>query len=618
MEELLLDILEHLRALPAERTGDALTRSELDALWRKHNRGVRNNEKHLSKRFILPFYQKIKQENPERWAYWNIDSALEKRLIRTIQMKPHRTGSGVATITVITRPQTCSSNCLYCPCDLRMPKSYLANEPACQRAEHNFFDPYLQVAARLRALSQMGHSIDKIELIVLGGTWSDYPRAYQIWFIRELFRALNDWPIAKETLRQRYDHYRKLGLANSPAQLSKFVATQQVLVNQGKKSFNNAFRDLYQKSEAHQSASKYMSAQMHELLAEQLRNERAQHRVVGLVIETRPDTITPQNLTLFRQMGCTKIQMGIQSTRQAILDANQRYTSLEQIYRAFNLIRLFGFKIHAHLMVNLLGSTPESDKQDFQTFVNNPTFLPDEIKLYPCALVDGTQLVEHFKDGSWRPYSRDELVDVLVKDVLATPPYVRISRMIRDISADDILVGNKHTNLRQMVENEIRNAGRAGLVQEIRFREISLDKINFAELVLDDFAYETTVTNEHFLQWVTPEGRIAGFCRLSLPKWKLLCDGNADVRADELPVAPGQAMIREVHVYGQAVRLGRADAAAQHKGLGRQLVERACDIARNAGYSSINVISSVGTRAYYRRLGFEDAGLYQHRELTTD
>lgn len=615
MEELLLDILEHLRALPAERTDDALTRSELDALWRKHNRGVHNNEKHLSKRFILPFYQKIKQENPERWAYWNIDSALEKRLIRTIQMKPHRTGSGVATITVITRPQTCSSNCLYCPCDLRMPKSYLANEPACQRAEHNFFDPYLQVAARLRALSQMGHSIDKIELIVLGGTWSDYPRAYQIWFIRELFRALNDWPIAKETLRQRYDHYRKLGLANSPDQLSKFVETQQVLVNQGKKSFNDAFRDLYQKSEAHQSASKYMSAQMNELFAEQLRNERAQHRVVGLVIETRPDTVTPQNLTLFRQMGCTKIQMGIQSTRQAILDANQRYTSLEQIHRAFNLIRLFGFKIHAHLMVNLLGSTPESDKQDFLAFVNTPTFLPDEIKLYPCALVEGTQLVEHFKDGSWRPYSRDELVDVLVSDVLATPPYIRISRMIRDISADDILVGNKHTNLRQMVENEIRNAGRAGLVQEIRFREISLDKINFAELVLDDFTYETTVTNEHFLQWVTPEGRIAGFCRLSLPKWKLLCDGNVDARTDELPVAPGQAMIREVHVYGQAVRLGQADVATQHKGLGRQLVERACDIARNAGYDSINVISSVGTRAYYRRLGFEDAGLYQQRQL---
>ncbi|WP_068539823.1 elongator complex protein 3 [Olegusella massiliensis] len=618
MEELLLDILEHLRALPAERTDDALTRSELDALWRKHNRGVHNNEKHLSKRFILPFYQKIKQENPERWAYWNIDSALEKRLIRTIQMKPHRTGSGVATITVITRPQTCSSNCLYCPCDLRMPKSYLANEPACQRAEHNFFDPYLQVAARLRALSQMGHSIDKIELIVLGGTWSDYPRAYQTWFIRELFRALNDWPIAKETLRQRYDHYRKLGLANSPAQLSKFVETQQVLVNQGKKSFNDAFRDLYQKSEAHQSASKYMSAQMNELFAEQLRNERAQHRVVGLVIETRPDTVTPQNLTLFRQMGCTKIQMGIQSTRQAILDANQRYTSLEQIHRAFNLIRLFGFKIHAHLMVNLLGSTPESDKQDFLAFANTPTFLPDEIKLYPCALVEGTQLVEHFKDGSWRPYSRDELVDVLVSDVLATPPYIRISRMIRDISADDILVGNKHTNLRQMVENEIRNAGRAGLVQEIRFREISLDKINLAELVLDDFTYETTVTNEHFLQWVTPEGRIAGFCRLSLPKWKLLCDGNVDARADELPVAPGQAMIREVHVYGQAVRLGQADVATQHKGLGRQLVECACDIARSAGYDSINVISSVGTRAYYRRLGFEDAGLYQRRKLIAD
>lgn len=618
MEELLLDIVAHLRELPAERSHDALTRAELDALWRKHNRGIRNNEKHLSKRYILPYYQKVKQNDPEHWQRWNIDSTLEKRLIRTIQMKPHRTGSGVATITVITRPQTCSSNCLYCPCDLRMPKSYLANEPACQRAEHNFFDPYLQVAARLRALSQMGHSIDKIELIVLGGTWSDYPRDYQLWFMRELFRALNDWPIQKEVLRTRYEWYRSLGIANTPERLSRFVEAEQRLVNQGKKSFNEAFHALYQSSKPHQSANKQMHATMEELQSEQLRNEQAAQRVVGLVIETRPDTITPENLTLYRQMGCTKIQMGIQSTRQEILDVNHRYTTMAQIRRAFNLVRLFGFKIHAHLMVNLLGSTPASDKEDFHTFVNDASFLPDEIKLYPCALVEGTQLVSRYNDGSWRPYSREELVDVLVHDVLETPDYIRISRMIRDISADDILVGNKHTNLRQMVENEIRSAGSAGLVHEIRFREIALNKVNLDELTLSDVTYDTNVSHEHFLQWITPAGRIAGFCRLSLPRWEVLTQGDADVHANELPATPGQAMIREVHVYGQSMQLGREGVAAQHKGLGRQLVERACAIAQQEGFSSINVISSVGTRAYYRRLGFKDAGLYQRRQLTNE
>ena len=164
MEDFLLDILDHLRSLPPERAGDALTPLELDAIWRRHNRGAREGDRRLSKRFILPFYQRTKQRDPIRWASWNVDATLEERLVRTIRMKPRRTASGVATITVITRPQACSSDCLYCPCDLRMPKSYLAGEPACQRAEHNFFDPYLQVASRLRALSQMGHSVDKVEL----------------------------------------------------------------------------------------------------------------------------------------------------------------------------------------------------------------------------------------------------------------------------------------------------------------------------------------------------------------------------------------------------------------------------------------------------------------------
>ena len=198
-----------------------------------------------------------------------------------------------------------------------------------------------------------------------------------------------------------------------------------------------------------------MCATFDDLLEQQHLNETAACRVVGLVIETRPDTITPDNLHMFRQLGCTKIQIGIQSTRQEILDASLRRMTVAQIKRAFSLIRLYGFKIHSHLMVNLLGATPEEDKRDFNNFVTDPGFLPDEIKLYPCALVAGTQLVKAYREGLWRPYSKDELVNVLVHDVLTAPAYVRISRMIRDISSTDILVGNKHTNLRQMVEQQL-------------------------------------------------------------------------------------------------------------------------------------------------------------------
>ena len=617
MDELILDILKQLR----DGSQGALDTHQLEMLINSHNSGIDSSahsterEKLIPKRAILPYFLQVKQNNDELWQSWNVTPELEERFIRSVRMKPRRTASGVATITVITRPHTCSSNCIYCPCDLRMPKSYLANEPACQRAELTFFDPYVQVAARLQALHQMGHSTDKVELIVLGGTWSDYPEGYQYWFIKELFRALNEWPNSPSHIQERLNWYTSFGLQNSEEALSSFVAEQQAAVFDDTATYNQAFHKLYDISQPHQSAWSQMQSTYDELVEQQHVNETAAARVVGLVIETRPDTITSGNLRMFRQLGCTKIQIGIQSTRQEILDANQRQMSVAQIKRAFSLIRLYGFKIHSHLMVNLLGATPEADKQDFKTFVTDPGFLPDEIKLYPCALVSGTQLVQKYREGAWQPYAKDELVDVLVQDVLATPPYVRISRMIRDISATDILVGNKHTNLRQMVEQELAAKDVASRVQEIRFREINQQQVSAAELTLQDFTYTTAVSDEHFLQWVTADNKIAGFCRLSLPHWDKLTAGACDVTANELLVQPGQAMIRELHVYGQALSLGSEGMSAQHQGLGQKLLAKASSIAADAGYTSLNVISSIGTRAYYRAQGFTDAGLYQQKAL---
>lgn len=617
MDELIVDILQQLR----DGSQGALDTHQLEMLINSHNSGIDSSthsterEKLIPKRAILPYFLRVKQENSSLWQSWNVTPELEERFIRSVRMKPRRTASGVATITVITRPHTCSSNCIYCPCDLRMPKSYLANEPACQRAELTFFDPYVQVAARLQALHQMGHSTDKVELIVLGGTWSDYPESYQYWFIKELFRALNEWPNSPSHIQERLNWYTSFGLQNSEEALSSFVAEQQAAVFDDTATYNQAFHKLYDTSQPHQNAWSQMQSTYDELVEQQHVNETAAARVVGLVIETRPDTITPDNLRMFRQLGCTKIQIGIQSTRQEILDANQRQMNVAQIKRAFSLIRLYGFKIHSHLMVNLLGATPEADKRDFKTFVTDPGFLPDEIKLYPCALVSGTQLVQKYREGAWQPYAKDELVDVLVQDVLATPPYVRISRMIRDISATDILVGNKHTNLRQMVEQELATEDVANHVQEIRFREINQQQVSAAELTLQDFTYTTAVSDEHFLQWVTADNKIAGFCRLSLPHWDKLTAGACDVTANELLVQPGQAMIRELHVYGQALSLGSEGMSAQHQGLGQKLLAKASSIAAEAGYTSLNVISSIGTRAYYRAQGFTDAGLYQQKPL---
>lgn len=570
----------------------------LDCLLRRYNRATHDGMRRVAKRRMLPYYLSIKSNDPERWKSWDVDPATEQILLRLLKLKPRRTASGVATITVITKPWPCSSDCLYCPNDVRMPKSYLSDEPACQRAERNFFDPYLQVRSRLVALSEMGHVTDKVELIILGGTWSDYPEAYQLWFVSELFRAVSDFgsegPLG-EHAEERDRRYRACGHSYDKNELARRTASLQEQVNQRELSYNEAIRILGERDEW-QRITSWQQATYDDLHREHLRNETAAHRVVGLTIETRPDLITPESAIAMRRLGCTKIQMGIQSLDQQILELNHRYVSVEQIARAFEALRLAGFKIQIHFMANLLGATPERDAQDYLRLVSDQRFLPDEVKLYPCCLVESARLNEYFDQGTWQPYAENELIDLLVADTLATPAYTRISRMIRDISATDIVAGNKKTNLRQMVESEIQKRGHA--VQEIRMREVATDDVDPTRLRIEDIRYQTTVSEEHFLQWVTDENRIAAFLRLSLPK-------DRDV-----------AMIREVHVYGRVAGLGLTErGGAQHAGLGKRLIEEACAQAQDAGYRAIDVISSVGTRNYYRKLGFYDTELYQRKDI---
>lgn len=646
MEQALFDILDALKAK------ERLDERELTKIINRHNKriletrrfgncdepnGSGSTQNHLpapsepakarplSKRQLMAFYLDVQKNQPERWSSWCLSDEQQRRLVRTLQMKPRRTASGVATITVLTKPWKCSSNCLYCPNDLRMPKSYLADEPACQRAERTFFDPYLQVAARLKALTEMGHITDKVELIVLGGTWSDYPESYQIWFIRELFRALNDGSQAIGNLPARKHAYESAGISCDPEILKAFVAEEQRRIDNRETTYNQAFDRLYGENAAWASVSQWQKATWEELEAEHDANVDGQHRVVGLVIETRPERITPTHLAALRRMGCTKVQMGIQSLDEKVRTLNDRHTSTQQIQRAFELLRLFGFKTHVHAMVNLLGATPESDKTDYLRLCNDAAFQPDEVKLYPCVLVEGTGLCERFEDHTWQPYSEPSLVDVLVSDTCATPAFTRISRMIRDISAPDIKAGNKKVNLRQLVEQRIDSEGLA--TAEIRHREVSLANVAAEDLSLEVVEYETTATSERFLQWVTSQGKIAGFLRLSLPHANAIAQLNEEYEAATsktaeqrhtlpFPLQAGEAMIREVHVYGRVEKLQHAGINnAQHRGLGTQLVNRACELASRAGYQRINVISAVGTRGYYRKLGFYDNGLYQQRML---
>lgn len=657
MEEILLEILGELRA------GTTLDDKRIEAVLNRHNKLAGDSMRKYAKKRIAPYYLKVKHEEPARWNSWNVDPDLEARLMAAVRMKPRRTASGVATITVLTKPWECSSNCLYCPNDVRMPKSYLHDEPACQRAERNFFDPYLQVASRLRALVNMGHITDKVELIVLGGTWTDYPRSYQIWFAEQLFAALNDDAATRERrASQRRRAYKHAGLSNDADQIARAVRSEQEAIVRGEGTYNAAVQRLYRRSSAWQDVERWQTATIDQLYERQRCNETAVHRVVGLVMETRPDDVDAESLRLLRQLGATKLQMGIQSLDNRVLAMNRRaaagctqagspradapcgageadgnlssgvispnaagagaactndleaggpacsaLNATQQAARAIDLARLFGFKVHTHFMVNLYGSSPESDMAQYRRFMTDARFQPDEVKIYPCALVAGTGLVNLYESGAWRPYGEAQLIDVLAADTIATPPFCRISRMIRDISAGDILAGNKKGNLRQLVDERIARTGAP--VREIRSREISTDDVDMTTLRLQETPYTTLHTQEVFLQWVTPDEGIAGFLRLSLP------DSGYVATHPELPVIPGHAMIREVHVYGRVASIGNAGEGAQHAGLGRALVQRACDIAVLQGYSAMNVISAVGTREYYRHLGFSDNGLYLSKPL---
>jgi elongator complex protein 3 len=241
--------------------------------------------------------------------------------------------------------------------------------------------------------------------------------------------------------------------------------------------------------------------------------------------------------------------------------------------------------------------------EEFGRLFDDPDFRPDELKIYPCSLIESAELMDVYRRGDWQPYTREELLGVLTACLERTPPYCRITRVIRDFSAGDIVAGNRTSNLREVAERRSREAG--GVCRDIRSREIRRTAFQREALRLTEIGYETSIGREVFLQFVTPEDRLVAFLRLSLPRHPSFV---AEIE--------GSALLREVHVYGTSLAIGRReDGRPQHLGLGRELIERAGALAREAGFASLAVISAVGTREYYRGLGFRDGPLYQHLEL---
>ncbi|HUN05394.1 MAG TPA: tRNA uridine(34) 5-carboxymethylaminomethyl modification radical SAM/GNAT enzyme Elp3 [Aggregatilineales bacterium] len=533
-------------------------------------------------------------------------------VIERLRRKPVRTSSGVTPVTVLTKPFPCPGECIFCPNDVRMPKSYLSDEPGAQRAEQNSFDPYLQTYSRLLTYHNTGHPTDKIEIIVLGGTWSFYPETYQIWFIKRIFDAMHDFGQGIN----RCDEVEAALRDASQLHPERNLITEVIDGGSLPERYNLVVQRVYkdEMTRSYQLAGQIADGQRQrspidefatwdELEGVHRENESAPCRSVGLVIETRPDHIDEAEVLRVRRLGCTKVQIGFQSLNDRVLKLNKRGHTVAATRRAVKLLRQGGFKIHAHWMPNLYGSTPEEDIADYHRMFEDADFRPDELKIYPCSLIESAELMQRYQDGSWRPYTHDELLHVLTEAFRFTPEYCRLTRVIRDIPSTDIVVGNHLTNFRQIVETELTRQGQTS--SDIRAREVRFKSVSAGELHLDETWYTSSMSEEVFLQYITPDRSIAGFLRLSLP--------TAEPITEELR---GAAMIREIHVYGQSLELGEAASGrAQHAGLGKQLIERACDLARERGYARLAVISAIGTREYYRKRGFADGDLYQVRTL---
>ncbi|KAG8348411.1 Radical SAM superfamily Radical SAM C terminal domain [Trypanosoma vivax] len=519
----------------------------LRKLMKKHSAVVK-------KSLLLAVYRKWLAADPQRTG----DAVLE----RYFTSKAPRSQSGVLVVTVFTSPYpegqkfSCKWNCYYCPNEPGQPRSYLLNEPGVRRANRLQFDPYKQFQDRVKSLVAIGHPADKVELLVLGGTWESYPLSYREAFIRDLFYAANTF----------FDCY---GNGSVEIRGDQDSATREGL------------------------------RPPMDLLQEQLLNETAGCKIIGVTLETRPDTINVEMLQQLRRFGCTRVQLGIQHTDDAVLTAVNRQSTREDAIRAIKLLKDSCFKVDIHLMPDLPGSTPENDKAMFSDVLYSPHLQADQWKIYPCQTTPFTVIEKWYKEGKYKPYGLSNLIDVILYAKVRVQPWVRLNRVVRDIPHDYILGGVEVSNLRQLLAMRLAKEGNR--CRCIRCREVKGDAESAAKLdeaSLVEHRYSASEGEEVFLSYESRDGStLFGFLRLRL---------NIENWVTPFEELTSCALIRELHVYGNLVpaHMGADATKAQHRGVGTMLLQRAERIALEGGYHKIAVISGVGVRNYYRRRGY--------------
>ncbi len=487
---------------------------------------------------VLALYKDMVEKGEEERS---LEAELLLRKIKT------KSNSGIVSVSLLTKPFSCPGRCIYCPTEKKMPKSYLSKEPAASRALRNNFDPYKQIIARLRALELNGHPIDKIEIIIIGGTWSYYPHKYQEEFISEIFRACNNYK-------------KKRGIKKNTKPL-------------------NGLQKI---------------------------NESAKCRIIGLSVETRPDYINLAEIERMRKFGVTKVEIGVQNLDEDVLSANARGAGIGEVSKATALLRLAGFKIVYHMMPNLYTSTYKKDVWMFKELFSNPLFYPDMLKIYPCVVLKNSNLYKLWQKGKFKTYDDKKLARLLIEVKKNLPKFVRLIRVIRDIPSEYIVAGSKISNLRQILERDQKENN--WKCKCIRCREIREGKIQIEKLKFEKEEYRTSVGKEVFLSWNDRSAdKLVAFLRLFLP-------GVSD-KKEAPPALRGSAIVRELHTYGRMVPVAEKGIQSQHRGLGSSLIKEAEKISQEAGYKKMAVISGVGVRDYYRKLGYRLDGGYMVKSL---
>ncbi len=498
-----------------------------------------------------------------------------RTLMTLIQKRSIRTMSGVTPVTVMTKPFPCPGRCIYCPTDVRMPKSYLPTQPAAQRAFRQRFNPYTQVFVRLKALSMTGHEVSKVELRVIGGTWSSYPKKYQTWFIKQCLMAMNDFQ--EQMSNGKTDRVEDITKEQTVTSSYGSEIVNTVIL----KSFNSrkSFKDVVKE------------------------NETSDVRCIGINIETRPDFISEKEIARLRNLGVTKVEIGVQTTDDRVQEITKRGHDLKSVQKATALLKDAGFKIGYHMMPNLPGSTIELDKRMVgELFVDNK-YQPDYLKIYPCMVIPGTELSQDYQKGLFTPYDDATLEEVLLEEMRSIPEWCRVDRVARDIPSGDIEAGSKASNIRQVLEERLRKEGTP--CRDIRAREVMNTKVNPKDVKLIVREYFSGEGKELFLAYEDVKAdKLIALLRLRFP---------GRIFLKELK---NSALIREVHVYGKQIPVGKVFAGEkQHIGWGTKLMEDAENFAHKAGYKKMAVISGIGTREYYRKKGYELKGTYMVKHI---